>query len=557
MAGCGGLKKMKKKAGEVQYTVSPSPLEMHADSVALSISGKYPVKYFGRKATLELTPVLKYEGGESQFQMVKIQGEKVPENNTVIKYKEGGGFSYTHKIPFVDGMRISDLEVRIVGKQKSKVVPFDPMVIGKGVIATPALVKIDPRPIVGKDKFQRITSEVVEGDIAYNLQQSTPKSGENNGADIKNLKSLIDESQKNERLVIKGVNVDGKASWDGNIDEINKPLADKRAKNANEFVLNFLFKKIEKVKEQGFVSAKTTDEDWAGFEAALKASTLPDKDVILNVLKMHSDLEVRERELKKLATVYLELKKDVLPQQRRSVIGLNIDHVGHSDEELNMLFDTNPDSLKAEEILYTATLTKDANRKLKVYQFYAKKFSNDWRGHNNVGMAYIMLNKVSDAKSAFEEARKLDDKNTIIQNNLGVVSLMEGNVPDAETKFKSASGAGNEVNYNLGIVNIKKANYEAAVGFFGSECTFNGALALVLNGKQDEAIKKIDCAENNDQAIMYYLKAVAGARKGDSDVMFNNLRAAVSKDASFAEKAKKDMEFFKFFGDDTFKSIVK
>lgn len=555
LASCGGLKKMKKLAGEVQYTVSPAPLEMHADSVAVSISGKYPEKYFNKKAILEITPVIKYQGGENAYKVVIIQGEKVQDNNSVVSFG-GGSFTYNDKIPYVDGMKISDLEVRILGKIKKKELAFDPMPIAKGVIATPGLVEINPKSIIGVDKFQRITKEVVSGEIMYALQQSSVAGSNANKADIKRLKELVGEVQKNERLELTGVDIQGAASWDGNKEEINAPLSDKRAKSASDYINGFL-KKLEKAKVAGFISTNTIAEDWAGFERDLKASEIADKEIILGVLNMYGDLEVREVELKKLASVYDELRKKILPKQRRSTVSYNLDHVGYSDEEISAIFDLKADSLKVEELLYAATLTKDNDRKLKIYKSFSDIYPTDWRGPNNVGAVYIDMNKVSDAKSAFEDARKIDDNNKIIINNLGVVALMEGDIKVAEEKFTSAAGAGSQVNYNMGIVYIKKADYEAAAGSFGSDCSFNAALAMILKGDPDSGLKKVDCSENKEDAMMYYLKAIAGARKGDGDIMFNNLRAAVSKDASIGSRAKMDMEFFKYFNDDTFKSIVK
>ena len=55
----------------------------------------------------------------------------------------------------------------------------------------------------------------------------------------------------------------------------------------------------------------------------------------------------------------------------------------------------------------------------------------------------------------------------------------------------------------------------------------------------------------------FYLKAIAGARNADSDLLFNNLRAAVEKDSSLKAAAKTDMEFAKYFEDTTFKTIVE
>lgn len=54
-----------------------------------------------------------------------------------------------------------------------------------------------------------------------------------------------------------------------------------------------------------------------------------------------------------------------------------------------------------------------------------------------------------------------------------------------------------------------------------------------------------------------YLKAVVGARLDDRNYMLNNLREAVGVSASWKAYAKTDLEFAKFFNDDTFKAAVQ
>ncbi len=555
LSSCGGLKKMQKLANTVQYTVTPPILEMHADSVEVSISGKFPAKYFHKSAIIEATPVLKYEGGEKAYKVQKLQGEKVEENNPVISYVDGGSFSYLATIPYVDNMKISDLEIRIHAKIKKKEADFDPIKIADGVIATPILVQPDAKAIIGKDKFQRIISDSKIADIHFKIQQAAVQGSELKAEDIVALKEYIAEAKENERKEFKGVSISAYASPDGALD-LNTKLSDKRGKEAVKFA-NKEFKKVEEAENENFISSTTTPEDWDGFKSELQSSELADKDLILRVLSMHSDPEIREREIKNMAKTYLELADKVLPKLRRSKINVNVDLIGYSDEELVQIFNAKPDSLNVEELLFTGTLFDDFNDKLKVYKAVAEVYPTDWRGFNNVGYAYINLGKISDAKIAFENAKKLDASNTIVLNNLGVCALLENDVVTAEEFFTSATGAGSEVNYNLGIVNIKKADYPAAVNFFGTACSFNAGLAKLLNDDNDGAVKAVDCAENKDDAINFYLKAIVGARSANTDLMFNNLRAAISKDAKWNAYAKTDMEFFKYFDDDTFKSVVK
>ncbi|MDX1283887.1 MAG: hypothetical protein R3182_02700 [Draconibacterium sp.] len=71
---------MKKNADQINFKVTPEVLEAHASEVDLAIDARFPAKYFDKKATLTATPVIKYEGGETKYQPVTVQGEKVEAN---------------------------------------------------------------------------------------------------------------------------------------------------------------------------------------------------------------------------------------------------------------------------------------------------------------------------------------------------------------------------------------------------------------------------------------------------------------------------------------------
>lgn len=556
VSSCTGLKKMKKMQSVISYTLSPNPLEMHADSVVINVTGKFPEKYYKKKVTCEITPVLKSAGGtEIPLKMIKVQGEKVQDNNQVIKNLGGGSFTYTDKVAYTQDMRVCDVNVKIHAVVKKKFVDFEPTTIGKGTIATPGLLEKDSKAIAAKDKFVRIVPETKEAQIMYLINQSNVRPGELSKDEMKAFKKYLADAQTNKRKEIKSVNISSYASPDGT-EELNTKLSNNRGTSGTTAVKGEL-KKYEKAKVEGFFSEKATAEDWDGFQSLMQASDIPDKDLIIRVLSMYSDPIQREKEIKNLSKAYTQVADKVLPKLRRSVLTVNVDSIGRSDEELNRTFDSLPSVLSVEELLYTATLTKDLNRQLKIYEATISQNPNDWRGYNNAGFVLIGQDKNADAKAQFEKAKSIEAGNTMILNNLGACALRDGDFVKAEEYFKSAGGAGSEVNYNLGICAVKKADYVGAVTYFGTYCTFNASLAKLLSGNADAAIKAIDCAEDKDRDMMYYLKAVIGARQANTDLMYNSLRAAISKNANLNGMAKTDMEFAKYFSDDTFKTIVK
>lgn len=556
LSSCGGLTKMVDNAPTVKYDVQPSPLETHGGQVEVTIKTSFPEKYFNKKAVVTATPVLKYEGGQTAFEPTILQGEKVEANNKVIPYA-GGEYSYTGKIAYTPEMLKSELVVEMSAQIKDKdPVPIPGVKIADGVIATPTLVKVDPQTILLPDAFQRTTAQAFNAEILYVINKSEIRASELKKEEMKKLQESLKEAQQDSTLKIKGANISSYASPDGAYD-LNEKLSGKRGESAESYLAKTLKKlKIEGADAQGFLNSVETAEDWDGFKTQMEASNIQDKELILRVLSMYSDPVVREKEIKNIAAAYNEIKDAVLPKLRRSQMAINAEKIGYSDEELASLSKSNPDILNIEEILYAATLTNDMNEKLAIYKVAAKNFPGDARTFNNVGYAEMMLGNTANAKAAFEQAKNIKDSDAV-KNNLGAVALKDGDIATAEQLFTSAMGAGDAANYNMGIIKIKQGDYTAAVNYFGNKPSFNAALAQLCNKETDKAIATLGELGESDDAMVYYLKAVAGARGGKAEIVIPNLRKACEMDASLKAYAKKDVEFAKMATDQGFAAIVE
>jgi tetratricopeptide (TPR) repeat protein len=556
LSSCGGLNKMVDKSSDVSYQVQPNPLEMHAGEVEVTIDTKFPEKYFNKKAVVVATPVLKYEGGQTEFESTTLQGEKIEANNKVISY-DGGGYSYTGKIPYTDDMLRSGLYVEMSAQIKDKTpVEIPGIKIADGVIATPALVAVNPKTIMVGDKFKRIIPESYDADIHYVINKSNVRDSELKAEDVATLQNQIKEASTAERKEFKGASISAYASPDGPYD-FNEELAGDRQESAQRYLKRVLQKaEVSEADAEGFLSVASTAEDWEGFKKLMEESDIQDKELILRVLSMYSDPVVREKEIRNIAAAFEEVADKVLPKLRRSMLNINVDKIGYSDEEIVELVKTNPDTLNLEEILYAATLTEDLEEKLAIYQKAAENFPECFRAINNVGHVYVKMGKVAEAKEAFLAAKELKE-NDVIKNNLGAIALLEGDLDKAEELFTSAMEAGDVVNYNMGIIKIKQADYEAAVNYFGNEPSFNAALAQLLNGDTEKSISTLNQMGDVDCAMVYYLKAVASARSDREEGVLNNLRTAVGKKSELKDHAKKDLEFAKYSENEAFTSIVE
>jgi Flp pilus assembly protein TadD len=564
---CASLKKMKKNAGKVGYSVVPEVLEVRNNNVDVALQGRIPAKYFLKKATIVATPVLKTATGEKVYESYTLQGESVKANNKVISYSTGGSVSYKGSVPFTSDMRKSDLILKIHATKGKRSLDFDPIKIATGVNATSTLVDNSPLSILGFqkrknttgiydptiDKYQRVVPDKYVADLIYLINSSEIRGKELSKKELKELSAYVADAYKADRKELKGIEVSAYASPDGKLD-FNTGLSQKRQGTSSKVIQ----KDLTKNKVKTAVSTKYTPEDWDGFKELMSKSSIQDKELILRVLSMYADPEVREREIKNLSSSFTAVASEILPKLRRAKITASVDLIGRTDAEISALALSDPAKLNQAELLYAATLTTNPQVQKTIFTSFTKIYADDWRGYNNLGSVEFGLGDFAGAAAQFEKADKLDPKNPIVQNNLGCVELQKVNLAKAEELFGGATGAGNEVHDNLGIVKIIQGQYETAVKYLSDESqnTANYALAQLLNNDNNGALRTLNAAKT-ETARIAYLKAVIAARTAKSSTLVENLGNAIKKDAAYKELAKTDLEFAKFANDQNFKDLLK
>lgn len=538
---------------ELEYNVTENPLQMHADDVTLQINGKFIEKGLNAKATADVTPIFVCnDGTEIAFQTEMFQGPKAAGNGKVVP-KEGTSFSYSSTIPYQKCMEEGVIKVRVLAKKGDKEEELYSDKIADGTVITPYLIQLDDQVIAAKDAFQRITSHNMDAVINFNKGQATVKSSELKDQDIVDLMDFALDAITNPRREMKSINVQSYASPEGEIDK-NENLAKDRAESAKAVVIKKMKKmKFEAGQADTFYSLDPKGEDWSGFKTEVEKTTHEDKELILRVLQMTTDLNKREQEIRNMAKTYTFLEKEVLPQLRRSQLSLSYDKVGFSDEELKELSKTNPDTLNVEELLFTATLYDDLSEQLRVYSEALRLFPNDWRTANNVGYVQYLQGDLDAAGTSFEKASQASENETV-SNNIGAVAHMKGDRERAMELF-TAAGSSSETKYNMGLLNIQQGLYDEAVTNMGANNTFNSALANLLSGDADAAAQAIDESNAKEEAMSYYLKAIIGARTNNSEMMMDNLKIAFEKDGDLKSKAKRDREFIQYFENADFLAI--
>ena len=542
-----------KKMGELSadyFTVTPQVLEAVGGKVPATINSKFPEKYFNKKAVVEVTPVLKWNGGEAKGQPATFQGEKVEGNDQTISYKMGGSYTMKTSFDYVPEMAKSELYLEFKATIGKKVVTIPAVKVADGVISTSELVNNtlgNANPALGEDAFQRIIKEKHDANIMFLIQQANIRSSELKTAKEFNKEVANVNEAANKK--ISNIEVSAYASPDGGV-SLNTTLAENRESNTTKM----LSKDLKKAKIDAPIDAKYTAQDWEGFQELVSKSNIQDKELILRVLSMYQDPAQREQEIKNISSVYKTLADEILPQLRRSRLTLNYEIIGKSDEEIAKLTSSNPSELNVEELLYAATLTNDPAKQEAIYTQATKQFPNDYRAFNNLGKLAYQAGNVDKAESYFKKAASVN-ASPEVNMNLGLISLIKGDKAAAETYFGKAAGT-KELGESMGNLYIAQGQYERAVNSFGDSKTNSAALAQILAKDYNKAKNTLANVERPD-AYTDYLMAVLGARTNNSSMVTSSLKSAVAKDPSLAKKAATDLEFAKYFTNADFMSIAK
>ena len=532
------------KMGELSsdyFTTNPEVLEAVAGKVPVTINGKFPEKYMKKNATVEVTPVIRWNGGEAKGQPAMFQGEKVEGNGQTIAYKAGGNYTMKANFDYVPEMANSELYLDFKITKGSKTYTIPSVKVADGVIATSELATAaSANASYAEDAYQRIIKQAQEANILFLIQQANLRNNQLNSAEMKEFhKKVAEVNADTKNFKLNNIEVSAYASPDGGL-KLNTGLAENREKNAEKY----LNKQLKKAKIDANVDAKYTAQDWEGFQELVAKSNLQDKDLILRVLSMYQDPEQRENEIKNISSVYKTLADEILPQLRRARLTANYDIIGRSDEEINEAFDTDAKVLSVEELLYAATLTNDKARQEAIFTKTTQLFPNDFRAYNNLGEMAFAAGDMAKAESYFKQAAAKNANAPEANANLGLVELVKNNVAAAETYLGKATGA-NAANEALGNLYIKQGQYQRAVNAFGDAKTNSAAQAQILAKDYNKAKATLEAIKDKD-AMTDYLMAIVGARTNNESLVKSSIKSAIAKDASLATKAANDREFAKF-----------
>ena len=558
LSSCNCFKQMALHEDEVKLACVPEVLVLNNGTVAADIQVTFPAAYFNKKAVIRVTPVLVFEGGEVAAPTKGLQGSKATGNYPVVNTDQVTTFTHHVEFPFDERMEKSVLQLRVEVKcPNGKCKEFTLVDANNGALPTKAEAAVlaagGPEAAALKVKFGRniatgvntlqstlnygdamtpaadnykhITTVVTKADIAYQINSSNVNAKKAVAtADMQALSDKVYEHKGNDRAT-QSVYVNGYASPDGP-EKFNDKLSKARSESGQKVVEKFLA-------DAGLqIDAAAYGEDWEGFKAAVAASNIADKDIILQVLNMYDSAAQREAEIKNMSSVYKTLKTDVLPQLRRAQVVNSADISGKTDDEMLALVNAgNCGELDLEELLHIAKAKPECAAT--VLEYAASKY-NDARAYNNLGIVYAQAGDYGKALDALQKAEKMGYKSAELNNNLALAYAAAGSV-DKAAAYTSAATADAKA-----LVSAAQGDYSKAAALNG----YNAAVANFMNGNLDAAKKAI---ADDHSAKADYLRAVIAAKAGNINDAKTQLDSAVAKEPALAAKAAKDVNLVALF----------
>ena len=533
VAACANPKKMAKMASEVTTECNPQVLEAVAGKINATYTIKFPAKYFAKKAVLEVTPVLVYDGGEIAGPVLTLQGEKVLENNQVVSYENGATISTPVTFNYVEGVEKATLELRATAYNKTrtkKAVYPEAFKIADGTNTTYMLVSTHGNPSFEDDNYQKVIAETKEAQVLYLINRYDVRNNQLKSDEIKAFQQFLIDVQSDERRTLKSNDIIAYASPDGK-EDLNDKLSDKRKQSAEKAFNKTINKKA---KVDAPLNVKSIGEDWEGFQELVSKSNIEDKELILRVLSMYSDPNVREREIKNMSSVYTTLADKVLPELRRARFIANIEYQNWTDEELLQLINNDMDELDEEALLYAANLVEKPEVMLALYEKAASKFNSN-RAYNNIAAIHLYFGRTAEAKAALN---KMTEKTSSYYNNMGVLAMQNKDYKAASEYF--AKSDVKEAKWNQGAIEVLNGNYQAALACLKGSNLPNEALVYILLKQEDKAAPLLTCKCPADA----YKRAIVAARKGDVATAKKELESAARQER-FVKRAANDIEFAK------------
>lgn len=371
--------------------------------------------------------------------------DRIPEG-FVIPYEERGVLTYEEIIPYQPwmGNAAFNLVENLCGCNNDpevltqELITNDVSTEAKRLAAmTPVVAYIQPPVEMVKMRSEQYEAHL---DFPVNKYVIQPEYM-NNHKELANIQAMFDKVQNDPNLTVTQVDIEGWASPEGPL-KFNEQLSQKRA-NA---LKNYLAKN-EKV-PANLYKVTFGGENWEGLVKALEASSMPDKETFINIIRNTTDDARRKQEIMRVGggAPYRTMLKEIYPGLRKVNCKIEYSVINFDVEQGRIIIKTNPKYLSLNEMYRVAnSYPAGSDDFVNVFDVAVRLYPED--AVANLNSAAVALSR-KDLRTAMNFMEKANRQTAEYINNLGVYNFLNGNVEQATVDFTQAAQMGNEAAKN-------------------------------------------------------------------------------------------------------------
>lgn len=456
-------------------SVQAKELKQHGDSLLLTMNLDIPTKQIelDSRKSLELIPVLEGSKGRMAFPSILINGRnrnkvykrqvalgELPEESisyAVVRKGELSILHYVQQVPYESWMDDSRLNIvedlcgcagANVGSVQTEIFPFVELEQVEIYVPQPKLAYIIP----AVEQIKR-RAEVKDVFLDFKIGSAAVISSLNrNAEELQKVEKMIKELKGDENVKITGLTFKGYASPEGSV-AANLRLSEARARSMKDYLISQIDLGNIPIKVEGL------GEDWAGLEKLLSASSIQDKDELLDIIHQCGATDACEAKMRGVAggAPYRQMLSTLYPQLRRTVCSVDYTVKGFSVEEGKEIIKSRPQQLSMNEMYLVANAYPVGSEPFnEVFETAVRMFPED--DIANLNAANSALERV-DLVSAQKYLDRVKSGEGEAENCRGVLCLLKGEYENAELHFRKAEYAGVEAaSANLSELAKKREN---------------------------------------------------------------------------------------------------
>ncbi|MCS6895054.1 MAG: tetratricopeptide repeat protein [Bacteroidia bacterium] len=550
-------------------SISPNPLEVHADSVKYSGKVTIPPKSgFRPKSNYTGKLVIKNGGQRYEIRTINISADQYPKKQLK---KEGVTLTTQGVFAFQEGMDGGMMVAENSYERKGKNFDLPDFDLAPCCITTSRLV--DARPYVLFEQHTYVSKRTITMEALFQFPKNVHliQPGEYERQSIKDIVAFFQK-----KFPATSITLAGYASPEGRFRR-NQFLSLNRYKEVQKWLTEQMRKEgYKEYLDSTFFKVSATPQDWEGFKQNLAQTSLPEnvKQQVIQVIASNMTPDAKEQKVMQLVGGAKEVEFILAPLRRTTVrlegfsgrlSDQQIDSIANAFLSGSISQDALHNALMQEELYFATTRQTDAMRRERLLKAYTARYGQDHRSLNDLGALAIQAGRIDEAADYLNSANRLSSNNPAILNNLGLVYAARKEYAQAAQNFQASYAARPtpEAAFNLGVIYEKTAQYAAAAEAFNNagdlpRARYNAGLSRLLMNDLAGAKVALERAVQQDpnHALAYYVLAIVGARSADNNLLVTNLRRAVQQDRSLAQKAQKDLEFRKQRESSEFKAAL-